>query len=84
MNDAERQAAYLEARFLEYFPTSSVVVDNETDDETIHVHVQTSTGEPNHFRLTSWVMNIGSDDDCYDFATADGDVRTIPFQPEVE
>lgn len=80
---------YLETEFRRYFPDASdVTVDFDNDSETIHVHITTSTGEPDHSRLNSWVMEIGSDDSWYTFRPvvelSYENVLTIPFNPEAE
>lgn len=88
------QSDYIAAAFARYFPTSSVTVDDETDDETIHVHVVTSTGHKDHFNAVSWSFTAGSDDDRYVFIRkgykglypgrfySPDDVITIPLMPE--
>lgn len=87
------QAEYIEVAFKAYFPTSDITVD-DAGAETIHVHVVTSTGEPDRFTAVSWVFTAGSDDDRYVFVKAtyrglypDGnfnptDIITIPLMPE--
>ncbi len=82
------QAEYLEQEFRRYFPEASdITVDDET--ETLAVHILTPGAKPDHFRLTSWVCKIGSDDDWYIFTTAEAicdvaAVITIPLMPETE
>lgn len=78
---------YLATEFRRYFPNANdVTVDNNVVDETIHVHVLLPTGEADHFRLISWVMEIGSDDDWFQFECNAGDyeglVLTIPLMAE--
>lgn len=75
------QAEYLKAEFLRYYPSSQITVHEETEDETIHVHIVTPiNGEPNHFAQRSFVMSIGSDDDRYSFFNNHtGEVITVPL-----
>lgn len=76
------QAEYLEAEFLRYYPRANVTVDDD-EEEKIHVHVTIPVaGEPDRFILTSFVMEVGSDDDCYHFTRRNGDSITIPLMPE--
>ncbi len=84
------QEQHITAAFKAYFPTSDITVDDTTDDEMIWVTTIISTGEPNHFRQTTWFFIAGSDDDRYTFvrygvAPADHlptDVITVPLMPE--
>lgn len=78
---------YLKAEFCRYFPEAvHVTVDSDYEAETIHVHVELPGDKPNHSVLTSWVMEVGSDDDRFIFMAADAhesfsqyDIITIPF-----
>lgn len=78
---------YLASEFRRYFDDAAdITVDFDNEAETIHVHITTPTGKPDHFRLNSWVMEIGSDDSWYTFRPAVElsyeNVLTIPFAPE--
>lgn len=69
---------YLADQFRKYFPDCGEVDVHEAEDETITVNV--------HFddRPTStWFMEIGSDDDWYEFTNIATENRiTFPFAPE--
>jgi hypothetical protein len=76
------QSEYIEAAFKAYFPDSSVTVDDETEAETIHVHVVTHVGpEANHMALTSWSFEASSDDDRYVFVALHGQDPSDPIDP---
>lgn len=79
------QAEYLEAEFRRYFPDATITVDTD-EPEMLHVHVvRPIHGEPNRFSMTSFVMEIGSDDDWYEFSGNNdphGVIITIPLMPD--
>lgn len=77
MNDmAARVEEYIAAEFRRYFPHCHEV-DVDLRDETIHVDVLFS-----HPRSCTFIAEIGSDDDWYEFSE-DGDphglVITLPY-----
>lgn len=69
---------YLEARFREYFPNASIGVIEDFLAERITVTVH-SDG----WHTRTYIMDIGSDDDCFTFTNnVSGKVITVPLQPE--
>lgn len=78
---------YLASEFRRYFDDAAdITVDFDNEAETIHVHVLHNTDVADNFRLSSWSMEIGSDDSWYTFRPAVElsyeNVLTIPFAPE--
>lgn len=74
---------YIESRFREYFrDAADVTVDIDNEFETIHVHVTLPTDTADHFRLRSWVCEIGSDDDWYVFTDSTGSIITLPLMAD--
>lgn len=71
------QEEYLEAEFRRYFPAADNIDVLPDEDETITVKVYTPEG-------TSWdfFMEIGSDDDWYEFLDPTGVILTIPLQAD--
>lgn len=70
------QEEYLEAEFRRYFPTATSVAVT-SDDEKLTVCVKTPDVAPWYFH-----MEVGSDDDWYEFMDVQGVILTIPLQAD--